>query len=146
MIGFNVRPSPQARALAESSGVEVRLYQIIYKLVEEVEAALKGMLKPVFTEVVTARAEVRAVFKVPKLGKVAGSYVEDGTVTRGSKVRLVRDGIVVADSTVSSLRRFKDDVREVQQGFECGIGIEDYQDIKEGDVLECYEVREIPRD
>ncbi len=146
VIGFNVRPSPQARALAESTGVDVRLYQIIYNLMDEVESALKGMLKPVFREVVTGRAEVRAVFKVPRIGKVAGSHVEEGIITRGAKVRLVREGIIVADSTVSSLRRFKDDVREVQQGFECGIGIEDYQDIKEGDVLECYEIREIPRD
>jgi translation initiation factor IF-2 len=146
VIGFNVRPNPEARALAEEEGVDIRLYQIIYKLVEDVEAALKGMLKPVFREVVTGRAQVRETFKVPKIGKIAGCYIEEGTVTRGSKVRLVRDGIVVVDSTVASLRRFKDDVREVAQGFECGIGVEDFQDIKEGDVLEMYEVREVPRD
>jgi translation initiation factor IF-2 len=146
IVGFNVRPDPKARALAEQSGVDIRTYQIIYKLVEDIEAALKGMLKPVFTEHITGRAAVRATFKVPKIGTIAGCYMEEGTATRGQKVRLLRDGVVVADTTVSSLRRFKDDVREVASGYECGVGLENYQDIKEGDVLEFYEVREVPRD
>jgi len=146
VIGFNVRPSPQAAALAESDGVEIRLYQIIYQLVEEVEAALKGMLKPIFAEQVLGRAEVREVFRGSRIGTVAGSYVDDGKILRGAKARLVRDGIVVADTTVSSLKRFKEDAREVQAGYECGIGLQDYQDVKQGDVIEAYEVREIPRD
>jgi translation initiation factor IF-2 len=146
IVGFNVRPDPKARALAEQAGVEIRTYQIIYKLVEDIEAALKGMLKPVFTEDITGRAEVRATFKVPRIGTIAGCYMEEGKATRGQKVRLLRDGVVVADTTVSSLRRFKDDVREVTAGYECGVGLENFHDIKEGDVLEFYEIREIPRD
>jgi translation initiation factor IF-2 len=145
VLGFNVRPSPVARAQAEAGGVDIRTYQIIYKLVEDIESALKGMLKPIFAEEITGRAVVRAMFKVPKIGTIAGCYMEDGTATRGQKVRLLRDGVVVADTTVSSLRRFKDDVREVSGGYECGVGLENYQDIKEGDVLEFYEVREVPR-
>ena len=145
VIGFNVRPSPAAAALGEKESVDIRTYQIIYKLVEDVEAALKGLLKPEFEERVLGRAVVRQTFKVPKIGLIAGSYVEDGTITRGSKVRLLREGVVLADSVISSLKRFKDDAREVQQGFECGIGIDNFQDIKEGDVMETYEVREIPR-
>jgi len=146
ILGFNVRPDPKARSLAEQTGVEIRTYQIIYKLVEDIEAALKGMLKPVFTEEITGRAQVRATFKVPKIGTIAGCYMEEGKATRGQKVRLLRDGVVIADTTVSSLRRFKDDVREVAAGYECGIGLDNYQDLKEGDVLEFYEVREVPRD
>ena len=146
ILGFNVRPDPKARAQAEQSGVEIRTYQIIYKLVEDIEAALKGMLKPIFAEEITGRAQVRATFKVPKIGTIAGCYMEEGKATRGQKVRLLRDGVVVADTTVSSLRRFKDDVREVAGGYEFGAGLENYQDIKEGDVLEFYEVREVPRD
>ena len=145
VIGFNVRPSPAAAALAEKETVDIRTYQIIYKLVEDVEAALKGLLKPEFEERVLGRAVVRQTFKVPKIGLIAGSYVEDGTITRGSKVRLLREGVVLADSVISSLKRFKDDARDVQQGFECGIGIDNFQDIKEGDVMEAYEIREIPR-
>jgi len=146
IVGFNVRPDPKARAQAEQTGVEIRTYQIIYKLVEDIEAALKGMLKPVFAEEITGRAQVRATFKVPKIGTIAGCYMEEGKATRGQKVRLLREGVVVFDTTVSSLRRFKDDVREVTSGYECGVGLENFQDIKEGDVLEFYEVREVPRD
>jgi len=146
IVGFNVRPDPKARTQAEQNGVEIRTYQIIYKLVEDIEAALKGMLKPIFTEDITGRAQVRATFKVPKIGTIAGCYMEEGKATRGQKVRLLRDGVVVTDTTVASLRRFKDDVREVAGGYECGVGLENYQDIKEGDVLEFYEVREVPRD
>jgi translation initiation factor IF-2 len=145
IIGFNVRPSPAARDLAEKEKVDIRTYTIIYKLVEEMEAALKGMLKPEFEEIIVDRAVVRATFKVPKIGVICGSYVEEGKITRGGKVRLLREGVVLADSTVSSLKRFKDDAREVLAGYECGIGIDNYNDIKEGDHLEVYEVREIPR-
>jgi translation initiation factor IF-2 len=145
VIGFNVRPDPKARELAERESVDVRTYQIIYKLVEDVEAALRGLLKPEHEEVVTGRAVVRQTFRVPRVGVVAGCYVEEGRIARGAKVRLLRNGVVLADSVVASLRRFKDDVREVQQGYECGVGIEGFQDIKEGDVLEAYEVREIVR-
>jgi translation initiation factor IF-2 len=145
VIGFNVRPDPKARELAEKEGVDIRTYQIIYKLVEDVEAALKGLLKPEYEERVLGRAVVRATFKVPKIGLIAGCMVEEGTITRGAKARLLRDGVVLADSQISSLKRFKDDAREVAQGFECGIGIDNFQDIKEGDVLEAYEVREIVR-
>ncbi|MGH8705687.1 MAG: translation initiation factor IF-2, partial [Burkholderiales bacterium] len=145
VIGFNVRPDPKARDLAEREKVEIRSYNIIYKLVEDMEAALKGMLKPEFEEKVLGRAVVRATFKVPRVGMICGSYVEEGTITRGGKVRLLREGVVLADTTISSLKRFKDDAREVQTGYECGIGLEGYNDIKEGDHLEVYEVREIPR-
>lgn len=145
VIGFNVRPDPKARDLAERERVDIRTYQIIYKLVEDVEAALKGLLKPEFAEHVLGRARVRQTFRVPRIGVIAGSYVEEGTITRGAKVRLLREGVVLADSVISSLKRFKDDAREVQQGYECGIGIDNFQDIKEDDVLEAYEVREIAR-
>ncbi|MFA5891664.1 MAG: translation initiation factor IF-2 [Actinomycetota bacterium] len=145
VLGFNVRPDPKARALAEQGGVDIKTYQIIYKLVEEVEAALKGMLRPIFAEEVMGRAQVRETFKVPKVGIIAGSYVEEGVIKRGAKVRLLREGVILADTTVSSLRRFKEDVREVAGGYECGIGMDNYQDIKEGDVFESYEVREVPR-
>jgi translation initiation factor IF-2 len=145
IIGFNVRPDPKARDLAEKESVDIKTYQIIYKLVEDVEAALKGMLKPEYEERVLGRAKVRQTFKVPKIGTIAGSYVEEGTISRGAKARLLRDGVVLADSVISSLKRFKDDAREVQAGYECGIGIDNFQDIKEDDVLEAYEIREITR-
>jgi translation initiation factor IF-2 len=145
VIGFNVRPDPGARALAEREGVDVRLHRVIYQAVDEVKQALSGLLAPEEQEVELGRAEVRATFRVPRLGVVAGCYITQGMITRGARIRLVRDGAVVYDGRVASLRRFKDDVREVQEGFECGIGLENFQDIKEGDVLESYEVREIPR-
>lgn len=145
ILGFSVRPSPAARDLAEKEKVEIRTYNIIYKLVEDMEAALTGMLKPEFEDVVVGRAEVRTTFKVPKIGLICGSHVAEGKITRGGKVRLLREGVVLADSTVSSLKRFKDDAREVLMGYECGIGIDNYNDIKEGDHLEMYEIREIPR-
>jgi translation initiation factor IF-2 len=145
IIGFNVRPDRRARELADERQVEVRTYEIIYKLLEDIEAAMVGMLAPEIVEVVTGEAEVRAVFRVPRVGAVAGCYVRDGAITRGSKVRFLRDGVVIWKGTISSLRRFKDDVREVQSGFECGIGLSDFQDLKEGDVIETYEEREVPR-
>ena len=145
IIGFNVRPDRRARELADERSVEIRTYEIIYKLLEDIEAAMVGMLAPEFTEVVTGEAEVRAVFRVPRVGAVAGCYVRDGVITRGSKVRFLRDGVVIWKGTITSLRRFKDDVREVQAGFECGIGLSDFQDLKEGDIIETFEEREIPR-
>jgi translation initiation factor IF-2 len=145
IIGFNVRPDRRARELADERDVEIRTYEIIYKLLEDIEAAMVGMLAPEITEVVTGEAEVRAVFRVPRVGAVAGCYVRDGAITRGSKVRFLRDGVVIWKGSITSLRRFKDDVREVQSGFECGIGLSDFQDLKEGDVIETFEERETPR-
>ena len=130
IIGFNVRPDRRAREMAEASDVEIRTYEIIYKLLEDIEAAMLGMLAPEFEEVVTGEAEVRAVFRVPRVGAVAGCYVRDGVITRGSKVRFLREGVIIWKGTITSLRRFKDDVREVQSGFECGIGLSDFQDLK----------------
>ncbi|MGD1011956.1 MAG: translation initiation factor IF-2 [Acidimicrobiales bacterium] len=145
IIGFNVRPDRRARELAETHKVEIRSYEIIYKLIEDVQAAMVGMLTPEFEEIVTGDAEVRAIFRVPKVGAVAGCYVTNGVITRGSKVRFLREGVVIWKGAVSSLRRFKDDAREVQAGYECGIGLTDFQDLKEGDVIETYDEREIPR-
>jgi translation initiation factor IF-2 len=145
IIGFNVRPDRRAREMAVERDVEIRTYEVIYKLLEDIEAAMVGMLAPEFEEVVTGEAEVRSVFRVPRVGAVAGCYVRDGVITRGSKVRFLRDGVVIWKGTITSLRRFKDDVREVQSGFECGIGLSDFQDLKEGDLIETFEEREIPR-
>ena len=145
IIGFNVRPDKRSRELAETSDVEIRTYEIIYKLLEDLEAAMLGLLSPVYEEVVTGEAEVREVFRVPRIGAVAGCYVRDGKITRGSKVRFLREGTVIWKGSINSLRRFKDDVREVAAGFECGIGLSDFQDLKDGDVIETYEEREIAR-
>jgi translation initiation factor IF-2 len=145
IIGFNVRPSRQAREMAEAEDVEIRTYEIIYKLLEDIEAAMVGMLEPEFEEVVTGEAEVREIFRVPKVGAVAGCMVNSGVITRGSKVRFLREGTIIWKGEVSSLRRFKEDVREVAFGFECGIGLSDFQDLKAGDVIETYELKEIPR-
>ena len=145
IIGFNVRPDRRAREMAANADVEVRTYEIIYKLLEDLQAAMLGLLAPVYEEIVTGEAEVRQVFRVPRVGAVAGCYVRDGVITRGSKVRFLREGVVIWKGVITSLRRFKDDVREVQAGFECGIGLSDYQDLKEGDIIEPYEEREIPR-
>jgi translation initiation factor IF-2 len=146
IIGFNVRPEGKARDLAERERVDVRYYSVIYAAIEDVENALKGMLKPEFEEVQLGTAEVREVFRVPRIGNVAGSLVRSGTIVRNSKARLVRDGVVVADNlTVESLKRFKDDATEVREGFECGIGLGSYNDIKVDDVIETFELREKPR-
>ena len=145
IIGFNVRPDRRSRELAESEGVEIRTYEIIYKLIEEIEAAMLGLLSPVYEEVVTGEAEVREVFRVPKIGAIAGCFVREGVITRGSKVRFLREGTIIWKGSITSLRRFKDDAREVSAGFECGIGLSDYQDLKDGDIIETFEEREIPR-
>ena len=146
LIGFNVRPDRKVRDLAEAEGVEIRTYEIIYKLIEDIEKAMKGMLAPEFEEVVTGEAEVREVFKTPKVGAIAGCSVRTGVITRGSKVRFLRDGTIIWKGAINSLRRFKDDVREVREGFECGIGLSDFQDLKPGDLIETFELREITRD
>lgn len=145
IVGFNVRPEPKARRAAEEAGVEVRTYGIIYELLDEIEQLLVGQLAPDEEEVVLGTAEVRAIFKVPRAGTIAGCYVVEGVVQRGAKARLLRDGVVVHDGVISSLKRFKDDVREVQSGFECGMGFEDYNDLKDGDSIEVYTIREVAR-
>ncbi len=145
IVGFNVRPEPKARRAAEEAGVEVRTYGIIYELLDEIEQLLVGQLAPDEEEVVLGTAEVRATFKVPRSGTVAGCYVIEGVVQRGARARLLRDGVVIHDGVISSLKRFKDDVREVQSGFECGMGFENYDDIKDGDHIEVYVIREVAR-
>ncbi len=145
IIGFNVRPDRKSRELADAQDVEIRTYEIIYKLLEDIEQAMIGMLAPEYEEVVTGDAEVREIFRVPKIGAIAGCYVQNGTIARGSKVRFLRDGTIIWKGEISSLRRFKDDVREVREGFECGIGLSDFQDLKPGDVIETYDEREIQR-
>jgi translation initiation factor IF-2 len=145
IVGFNVRPNAEARASAEREGVEIRTYTVIYRLTEDIEQALVGMLKPVTTEETLGEAEVRQLFRVSRLGTIAGSYVTSGVIRRGAKVRVVRDGTVIYDTSISQLKRFKDDVREVEEGFECGILLEGFNDVKEGDVLEVYEVKQVER-
>ena len=142
IVGFNVRPDPVAINLAERDGVEMRMYRIIYDCIEEIQAAIKGMLAPKFREVEQGRAEVRNVITISSVGKIAGCYVLDGKITRNSKVRVVRDGIVLAVDDIASLRRFKDDVKEVASNYECGIGLTKFSDIKEGDIFEAYTVEE----
>jgi len=145
VVGFNVRPNAEARMLAAREGVEIRTYRVIYQLTEDIEQALVGMLKPVRTEETIGEVEVRALFRVSRLGTIAGSYVTNGTVRRNASVRVVRDGTVIYETKIAQLKRFKDDVREVEEGFECGILLEGFNDLKEGDVLEIYETREIER-
>jgi len=145
IIGFNVRPDRKSRDLAARQDVEIRTYEIIYKLLEDVESAIVGMLAPEYEEVITGEAEVRQIFSVPKLGAIAGCYVRTGTIARGSKVRFLREGVIIWKGAITSLRRFKDDAREVQAGFECGIGLTNNQDLREGDLIETYDEREIPR-
>jgi translation initiation factor IF-2 len=145
VIGFNVRPSAEARQLAEREGVDVRTYRVIYQLTDDIEQALVGMLSPVQTEETLGEAEVRALFKVSRLGTIAGCMVTTGLVRRGARVRVVRDGTVIIETSIAQLKRFKDDVREVAEGFECGILLENFNDVKEGDILEAFVTREIER-
>ena len=142
IVGFNVRPDPVAQVSAERDGVDMRMYRVIYDCIEEIESAMKGMLAPKFREVLQGRIEVRAVYKISSAGTIAGCYVSDGKVTRNSQIRVVRDGIVVAEDKIDSLRRFKDDVKEAAQGYECGIGLEKFSDIKEGDIFEAFVMEE----
>jgi translation initiation factor IF-2 len=145
VVGFNVRPNADARALAEREGVDIRTYRVIYQLTEDIQQALVGMLSPERVEETIGEAEVRQVFRASRVGTIAGCYVTEGTVRRNAQVRVVREGTVIYETTIASLKRFKDDVREVQAGFECGILLENFNDLKEGDVLEFYETREIER-
>ena len=145
IVGFHVRPDNNARSAAEREGVEIKLYKIIYEAVEDVRAALEGMLRPEEREVVLGEAEVRELFKVPKMGVIAGCSVRSGVINRTGRVRVMRDSVEVYDGNISSLRRFKDDVKEVREGFECGIGVENFNDIKVGDVLECYRKEQVAR-
>jgi len=145
IVGFNVRANPQAREVARRDGIEIRYYSIIYDLIDEIKAALSGMLAPTLKEKFLGNAEIREVFDVSKSGKVAGCMVTEGEVRRGAKVRLLRDNVVIHNGTLKTLRRFKDEVREVQQGYECGMAFENYQDIRKGDVIECFDVEEVAR-
>ncbi len=145
IIGFNVRPQSAVRIAAKTKGVEIRLYNIIYNVIEDIEQALKGMLDPVYEEQVIGEAEVRNTFKVSSIGTIAGCYVTHGVIERTALVRIIRDGVVVFESKIGSLKRFKDDVKEVKQGYECGITIENYNDIKEGDIIEASQMKEIER-
>ena len=146
VLGLNVRPVGEARQLADREGVEIRTYAIIYKALDDLRDAMTGMLEPEEVEDTLGSAEVRATFKASKIGTIAGCQVTEGKIVRGSKIRVVRDGAVIYDTTVDTLRRHQDDVREVAQGFECGIVLANFQDVKEGDVLEAYTTRQVERE
>ena len=145
IIGFNVRPDATARSMADQEKVDIRLYRVIYNAIEDVEKAMKGMLEPIYEEVVLGHAQVRETFKVSAIGTIAGCYVQDGKLTRNCSVRLIRDSIVIYEGKLDSLKRFKDDVREVLSGFECGLSLNNFNDIKVDDVLEAYTVQEVER-
>ena len=145
IIGFNVRPSTAVQSMADRDNIEIRTYRVIYDVIDDVEAAMKGMLDPEFKEELLGKVEIRNTFKVPNVGVVGGAYVTEGKVVRNAEIRLVRDGIVIHEGKISSLKRFKDDAKEVNQGYECGIGIENYNDIKEGDIIECFHMVETER-
>ncbi|MFP3948039.1 MAG: EF-Tu/IF-2/RF-3 family GTPase, partial [Longimicrobiales bacterium] len=145
IVGFRVRPDSNARQLAERSDVDIQSFDVIYEAVDQVRAALEGMLAPEVREEVIGSAEVRETFRISGVGTVAGCYVTDGRIERNGQVRLVRDGIVVYNGEIDSLKRFKDDVREVREGYECGLGIANFNDVKVGDVIECYKVEEVAR-
>ena len=145
IIGFNVRPTTAVQTFADRENIQIRLYRVIYDIINDVEDAMKGMLDPEYKEEVLGKVEVRETFKVPNVGIIAGAYVQEGKVIRNAEIRLVRDGIVIHEGQISSLRRFKDDAKEVNQGYECGIGIENYNDIKIGDIIECFHMVEVER-
>ena len=142
IVGFNVRPDSVAKAAAERDGVDIRTYRVIYDCIEEIEAAMKGMLAPKFRESILGTVEVRDTYKISNVGTIAGCYVTNGKVTRACQIRVIRDGIVIAEDAISSLRRFKDDVKEVAQGYECGIGLDKFADIKLGDQFEAFIMEE----
>jgi translation initiation factor IF-2 len=146
IIGFNVRPVQDARQIAQREGVEIRTYEVIYNIIEELRSAMQGLLAPEEVEATVGSAEVRQTFRASRVGTIAGSYVTDGVMRRGATVRLVRDGTVIYNGRIGSLRRFSEDVREVATGFECGIVLENYADVKEGDVVEAYETRQVERE
>jgi translation initiation factor IF-2 len=146
VIGFNVRPVQDAAEIARREGVEIRTYNVIYNIVEELRSAMEGLLAPEEVEATVGSAEVRQTFRASRVGTIAGSYVLDGVIRRGANVRLVREGTVIWTGRIGSLRRFQEDAREVSAGFECGIVLEGYQDVKEGDVLEVFETRQVERE
>ena len=145
VIGFNVRPDARAKDMAETEGVDVRLYRVIYNAIEDIESAMKGMLDPVYEEKVIGHAEVRQTYKASNVGIIAGSYVLDGNITRNASVRITREGNLIFEGKIASLKRFKDDVKEVKSGFECGIVLENFNDIAEEDQIEAYIMVEVPR-
>jgi len=145
IIGFNIRPDASAREAAERDHIDIRLYRVIYQAIEDMEKAMKGLLAPEYKEVLLGHAEIRNVFKITGAGTIAGSYVQDGKMQRNAQVRLLRDNVVVFEGKLSSLKRFKDDAKEVASGYECGMSLDGYNDIKEGDVIECFIMEEIPR-
>jgi len=145
VIGFNVRPDQAAAASAARSNIDMRMYRVIYDAIEEIEAAMKGMLAPKFREAIIGHAEVRQTYKVSAIGTIAGCYVKDGKITRDAQVRVLRDNIVIYEGNIGSLQRFKDSVKEVASNYECGMSVEKYNDIKEGDIFECFVMEEIPR-
>ncbi|MCR9066379.1 MAG: translation initiation factor IF-2, partial [Cytophagales bacterium] len=145
ILGFQVRPSSNARRIADTEEIEIRLYSVIYDAINEIKDAMEGLLAPTEEEVITGNIEVREIFKISKIGTIAGSYVLDGYVKRANKVRVVREGIVLHDGHIAQLKRFKDDVSEVKAGYECGINVEKFNDLQIGDIIESYEIREIKR-
>ncbi len=146
ILGFNVRANPRVAELAEKEGVDIRYYDVIYNATKDIRLAMAGLLDPTYKEKIIGHAEVREVFRIPKVGVVAGCYVTDGHLERNCRVRLLRDQVVIFDGKISSLRRFKDDAREVQAGYECGVGVENFQDIKQGDVFEAYQLEKVMKD
>ena len=145
IVGFNVRPDKKAIDSAERQKVDIRTHRIIYEIIEEIEAAMKGMLAPTFKEVINGHAEVRQTIRVPGVGTIAGCYIQDGKITRNSQIRILRDGVVIFEDKIASLKRFKDDAKEVAAGYECGVGLEKFNDIKEGDILEAFVMEEVQR-
>ena len=145
IIGFNVRPTPIAQSEAHANNIDIRLHRVIYNAIEEVEDAMKGMLEPVYKEEVLGQVEVRQLYRASKVGTIAGGMVTSGKITRDSQVRLIRDGVVIYEGELGSLKRFKDDVKEVKQGYECGLTIANYNDIKERDVIEAYKMKAVPQ-
>ena len=146
ILGFNVRANPQARDLAKRDGVDIRYYSIIYNLIDDVKTILGGLLAPTLKEKYLGNAEIRDVFNITGVGKVAGCYITDGVVKRGAKVRLLRDNVVIHEGTLKTLKRFKEEVKEVKESFECGMAFENYNDIRNGDVIECFEIESIARE
>ena len=141
-MGFNVRPTGEIKEKAKENGVEIKTYNVIYNLLDDVKAVLGGLMSPIISEIQLGQAQIRQVINVSKIGQIAGCMVSEGVITRGAKIRVIRDGVVVFEGNISSLKRFKDDVKEVQKGYECGVGIEGYNDMREGDYIESYKEKE----
>jgi len=145
IIGFNVRPDIKARKYGEEENIDIRMYRVIYEAIDDVKKAMEGLLEPEYREKYLGRAEVRQTFKVPVVGTVAGAYIIDGKMQRNADIRVLRDSVIIHEGKLSSLKRFKDDVKEVVEGYECGMGVKDFNDIKEGDIIEAYTMEEIAR-